>query len=45
MNDRTVHLDANHPPEQARLAAAHFEAAVRGEWAWSDATTGAGGGR
>lgn len=32
-------LDAGHDPKQARLAAAHFEAA-RDEWVWSEATSG-----
>lgn len=41
---RRAVLDAGHGPEQARLAAAHFEEAARVEWAWIEAATGAGPG-
>ena len=37
---RRAALDAGHTPEQARLAATHFEAAARAEWAWLEAATG-----
>lgn len=39
---RRAAVNAGHGPEQARLAAAHFETAARGERAWIDAATGAG---
>lgn len=34
---RRAVLDAGHGPDQARLAAAHFEAAARDEWVWLEA--------
>lgn len=34
---RRAVLEAGHGPEQARLAAAHFEAAAREEWVWLEA--------
>lgn len=37
---RRAVLDAGHTPEQAKLAAAHFEAAARDEWVWLDTSTG-----
>lgn len=36
---RRAVLDAGHGPEQARLAAAHFEAAARDEWVWLEAAS------
>ena len=38
---RRAVLDAGHGPEQARLAAAHFEAAARDEWVWLEAALSA----
>lgn len=37
---RRAVLAAGHGPEQARLAAAEFEAAARDEWVWHDAAVG-----
>lgn len=37
---RRAALDAGHGPGQARLAAAHFEAAAREEWTWLEAAVG-----
>lgn len=38
---RRAVLEAGHGPEQARLAAAHFETAARDEWVWLEAAGGA----
>lgn len=38
---RRAVLAAGHTPEQAKLAAAHFEAAARDEWVWFEAAGGA----
>ena len=42
---RRAVLDAGHTPEQARLAAAEFEAAARDEWTWLEAGTGSSASR